>query len=148
MSNKALVWQNTFNINTTPNGATQTMARIAEGISDVEPGNNEEVDQTAYLSGQGYSSSDVTGGQMILTFSGHRDYDDPAQNYIYSLIPEFGEKRKTDFEWITPSGETFEGNATIANIEGPSGAANAKGEISFEIHFNGKPNYTPAPETP
>ena len=37
----------------------------------------------------------------------------------------------------------FEGSCTIANISGPSGDAGAKGDISFEIHFNGNPEYTP-----
>lgn len=147
MSDKALVWQHIFNINTTP-GGTETMSRLAAGLSSVEFSNNEEVDQTAYLDGEGFSSSDVTGGQMILSFSGHRDYDDAAQNYIYSLLTEFGESRKTNFEWTTPNGDEFTGNITIANIEGPSGDANTKGEISFEIHFNGKPVFTPAPVTP
>ncbi|MER2057243.1 MAG: capsid protein [Niallia sp.] len=124
------------------------MSRLAAGLSSVEFSNNEEVDQTAYLDGEGFSSSDVTGGQMILSFSGHRDYDDAAQNYIYSLLTEFGESRKTNFEWTTPNGDEFTGNITIANIEGPSGDANTKGEISFEIHFNGKPVFTPAPVTP
>lgn len=148
----ALQFQNKFNINTTPSvdgtPGSETMARLARGIMSVEPANNEEVDQTPYLDGEGYASSDVTGGQLVLSVSGHRDYADAAQNFIFSRQFEFGNARKTDFEWETPSGEKIEGNVTIANIEGPSGDANTKGEISFELHFNGKPTYTAAPNTP
>lgn len=141
----ALQFRNEFNINITPGEEEETMARLAAGITSVEPANNEEVDQTAYLDGEGFASSDVTGGQLILSVSGHRNYADPAQNFIFSKLFDFGQSRKTNFEWTTPAGELIEGQITIANIDGPSGEANQKGEISFEIHFNGKPSYTEAP---
>lgn len=145
MEGFSLQFNNKFSLNTTPGGAEETMSRIAAGITGAEPGNNEEIDQTAYLDGEGFAESEVTGGQLILSISGHRKYDDPAQNFIFSKMFEFGKSRKTNFEWETPSGELIEGDITIANIEGPSGDANQKGEISFEIHFNGKPTYTAAP---
>lgn len=148
MEDFALQFRNRFSINTTPSEVEETMSRLAAGITGVEPGNNEEVDQTAYLDGEGFASSDVTGGQLILSVSGHRNYNDAAQNFIYGKMFDFGGARKTGFEWETPAGDLITGEVTIANIEGPSGDANAKGEISFEIHFNGKPTFTPAPVTP
>jgi len=57
---------------------------------------------------------------------------------------ELGPNRRADFRWTEPDGGGFGGECTVANISGPSGDAGAKGEISFEIHFNGKPEYTPA----
>ncbi|WP_342045917.1 phage tail tube protein [Bacillus sp. OTU530] len=132
-----------FEINTTPSG-TATYARVGAGLNNFEPSNNEEVDQTAYLDGDGFASSDVTGAQLILTFSGHRKTGDVAQDFIFSKLLELGDGRKTTFRWTLPNGDKFEGPCTIANIEGPSGDANAKGEISFEIHFNGKPAFTEA----
>ena len=135
----------TFEIQTGVDDVTSEpiYSRLGAGLSSVDPQVNEEVDQTAYLDGGGFSSSDVTGGQVTLVFSGHRLTGDPAQDFIYSKQFSFGKSRRTNFRWTQPDGSILEGDATIANITGPSGDANTKGEISFEIHFNGEPEYTP-----
>lgn len=132
-----------FKINTVPGTTPGTMSAIAKGITNVEPSNNEELSQDKYLDGAGFGETDVIGAQTVLAFTGHRYYGDPAQDFIMGLIHKLGEERRTNFEWTEPDGGKFTGDCTIANISGPSGAAGAKGEISFEIHFNGKPTYTP-----
>lgn len=133
-----------FEIDITPGGTEETWARIARGFNSFDPQTNEETDQTHYLDGDGHGSTDVTGVQLTLSFSGHRYYGDEAQDWIYSLKLEVGEGRKTKFRWTLPTGEIFEGPCTIAEITGPSGDANAKGDITVAIHFNGKPQYTAA----
>ena len=132
-----------FSIDTDP-GGTSTMSPLAAGISGVEPSNNEELSQDKYLDGAGFAETDVIGAQMVLAFSGHRKYGDEAQDYIFGTQLDIGQTRRTNFEWTEPDGGVYTGECTIANISGPSGDAGAKGEISFEIHFNGKPSYTPA----
>jgi hypothetical protein len=132
-----------FEINTVPGSTPGTFARIAAGITNVEPNNNEELSQDRYLDGDGYGETDVIAAQTVLTFTGHRKYGDAAQDFIFSKLLELGPSRRTEFRWTEPDGGIFEGECTIANISGPSGDAGAKGEISFEIHFNGKPNYIP-----
>jgi hypothetical protein len=131
-----------FDLNITPGQTPGTYARLGAGLNNFEPSMNEEVAQDTYLDGDGFASSTVTGAQLILTFTGHRKYGDPAQDFIFDNALELGEGRETDFRWTQPDGTIIEGSCTIANIEGPSGDANAKGEISFEIHFNGKPTVT------
>jgi hypothetical protein len=135
--------QHLFELNTTPGTQPGNYVRLGAGLNNFEPSFNEEVDQSTYLDGDGFGESDVTGAQLILTFSGHRKYGDPAQDFIFSKAFSLGEERKTDFRWTQPDGTIIEGPCTIANIEGPSGDANSKGEISFEIHFNGRPTVTP-----
>ncbi|MEK5272551.1 capsid protein [Aeribacillus sp. FSL K6-8394] len=134
-----------FEIQTGTDATTQEpiYSLIAKGITNVEPNNNEELDQTKYLDGDGYGETDVTAAQLVLTFTGHRYYGDPAQDYIVGKLLELGPTRRTNFRWTEPDGGIFEGPCTIANISGPSGDAGTKGEISFEIHFNGRPQYTP-----
>lgn len=132
-----------FEINTTPGAEPGSYARIAAGITSAEPANNEELSQDKYMDGDGYGETDVIGAQTVLSFSGHRNYGDAAQDYIFSKVLELGNSRRTQFRWTEPDGGIFEGDCTIANISQPSGDAGAKGEISFEIHFNGKPDYTP-----
>ncbi|MCC5894834.1 MAG: hypothetical protein JJU16_05170 [Alkalibacterium sp.] len=121
---------------------------IGSGISSMEPAGNDEVDQTAYYNNGGDLSSDVTGGQETFSFGGHRDYDDAFQNKVYNKIKHTkGNGRKGTLHIIYPDGAELIGNCTVANIEGPGGDANTKGDISFEIHINGKPAVTePTPE--
>lgn len=145
MAEFELQYKNNFEIDVTPESDVETFERLAAGITSVEPSNNEETDDSAYYDGEGFSESDVIGAQLVLAVSGHRKYGDPAQDFIFSRFLEIGNARRTNFRWTTPVGEIFEGNITISAIEGPSGEARAKGEIGFEIRFNGKPTYTPAP---
>ena len=132
-----------FSINTTPNEASESYARLAKGFNNAEPNFNEETSQDKYFDGSGYAETDVIGAQLTISLSGHRFYGDPAQDYIFGTVLELGPARRTTFKWEEPDGGIFEGPCTIANISGPSGEAGAKGEISCEIHFNGKPTYTP-----
>lgn len=132
-----------FEINTVPGSTPGTFAVIAAGIKNVAPSNNEKLAQDNYLDGQGFGSTDVIQAQVILSFTGDRNYGDAAQEFIMGLLLDVGASRKTDFKWTEPNGGLFTGPCTIANISGPSGDAGGKGEIKFEIHFNGKPTYTP-----
>lgn len=138
-----LMNKNKFEVNIKPGETPGTYAPIAAGITNVELNNNEELSQDRYLDSDGYGETDIIGAQLVLTFSGHRKYGDPAQDFIFGTLLELGPNRRTEFRWTEPDGGVFEGECTIANITGPSGDAGAKGEISFEIHFNGKPDYTP-----
>lgn len=138
--------KNKLEINTTPNEAEETWEVLASGISSMEPDPNEEIAQDNYFDGDGFAESDVTGAQLVLSVEGHRYYGDEAQDYIYSLLMELGPSRRTKFRLTLPDGAKFEGPCTIANITGPGGEAGEKGAISFEIHFAGKPEYTPAEE--
>lgn len=137
-----------FFINTTPQELTDTYVRLGKGISSFDPQFNDEIDQTAYLDGDGRGTTTVTGNQLVIAFEGHRYYTDDAQDYIMALAFEIGCDRETDFRWIEPNGEVHYGAVTIANITGPSGDANAKGEIAFEVHFNGEPSFLPSPTAP
>lgn len=118
--------------------------RIGAGISNVTAEPNESVDQTAYYDGEGLASSDVTGGQLVYAFTGHRRYGDEAQDFVKSLELEYGSARSVRFRVTDPSGDVVEGPAVIANISMTGGGdANAKGDVSFEVHLCGRPTYTP-----
>lgn len=134
-------YMNNFMINITPDGEEPTWARLGAGISSAEPEGNEEIDQSTYYDGEGLASSDVTGGQMVITFSGNRCIGDPAQDFIAARKMDYGSARKTDMRWINPEGDVLEGKITLANIKIGGGDANAKETFEFEAHFNGRPAY-------
>ena len=130
-----LNYENTYEIQV----ADGTYKQLAAGITNVSWSGNEVIDQSVYYDGEGMGSTDVTGGQLVATVSGHRKVGDAAQDYIFSLDLSYGEDRKTQLRWTKPDGRVLECSITIANIEDSAGDANAKDEISFEMHVNGRP---------
>lgn len=125
-------------------GGESTMELLGAGITGMDPDINDEINQDKYYDGEGFGETDVTSSQLILTFSGHRKYGDAAQDYIFSKLLEPGTGRRTTLDWTLPNGDKYSGPVTIANISGPGGEAGDKGEIGFELHFNGRPEFTPA----
>ena len=75
-------YTNLFFLNVAPPGATKDYARIGAGINKVDWNGNEVVSQDDYYDGDGMSETEVTGGQLVGTFSGHRRYGDRAQDWI------------------------------------------------------------------
>ena len=136
-------YTNLFFLNVAPPGAPKDYARIGAGINKVDWNGNEVVSQDDYYDGDGMSETEVTGGQLVGTFSGHRRYGDRAQDWIARNTINYGESRKTDLLWIAPDGQRLEGKATVANIKTQGGDPKAKSDFSFEAHYNGMPELTP-----
>lgn len=135
-------YQDLYELDITPNGASRTWKRLAAGIASIEPENNEEIDQTGYLDGNGYKSSFVTGAQETLACEGHRLIGDPAQDFIASVRYELGASRTTNIRYYDAGGNKVEGICTIANVKVGGGAAGGKKAFSCELHINGKPILT------
>ncbi|PGX01674.1 capsid protein [Bacillus cereus] len=137
-----------FEINTTSDIEVATWARIAKGITSVDPDNNEESEETYYYDGGGAAERDITGFMMSYGFEGHRFYGDKAQDFIFSKLHKVGPERKIEFRVTEPNGDKWEGKATLSEIKAPGGDANAKGEIEFTISFDGIPVLEKAPVKP
>ncbi|MCY8867403.1 capsid protein [Bacillus spizizenii] len=128
-----------FRLDITPDAETRTMERMAVGFSSFDPNPNEETDQTNYLNGRGFKTTTVMGGQLTISFSGHRYFGDPVQDWIFSKQMKIGTERESYFEWEQPDGIIIAGPVTIAAISGPGGDAGAKGDVTIDIHYNGEP---------
>lgn len=128
-------------INTTPSGASPTMAEVKKGFDNISEALNEVVYQNAFLGDGGYGSTYVTGGQLIVTLSGTRFTGDSAQDYIFSdsVYYGWGKARETNAELECPDGTVITCPVTLAKIARSGGAANNATAVSVEIHFNGKP---------
>lgn len=136
-------YTNLYEIDVTPEAASPTWERIGVGINNVDWEGNEEVSQDPDYAGDGMATSDVTGGQLVGTFEGWRDYSDAAQNFVASLLVDYGSGRKTRLRWTAPDGQVIVGKVTVVNVKPQGGDPNAKMDFSFEIHFNGMPEFTP-----
>ncbi|MCC2397545.1 capsid protein [Bacillus cereus] len=135
-----------FEINTGTE-ATPKWSKLAKGILSVSPDLNEESDENYYYDGSGMATRDITGLMVSYEFEGHRAYGDEAQDFIFGKALQVGEGRKVEFRVTEPSGDKFEGLATVSDITLAGGDANAKGEVSFTIAFDGLPEFTEAPVT-
>ena len=136
-----LNYEELFELNITPSAGVgnETWSRIAAGIMSIDISNNEDVAQDKYLDDEGFGTSTVIGAQYTMTFSGHSIPADAVQNYVSTLEFQLGDARCTDFKRTDSAGNSTSGVVTIANIDMGGGDAGAKEDISFEIHFNGKP---------
>lgn len=134
-------YQNKLEINVTPSASVPTWAPLAKGFQNLAEGLNEVLYQAAYLGDKGWVSTEVTGGQYIVTLTGVRYVGDAAQDYIFSdaVMHDFGEARKTQLRISRGDNTMLMWPVTLANITLTDGEANAASAISVTIHGNGAP---------
>lgn len=109
---------------------------------------NEVLYQATYLADAGWGSSEVTGGQYIVTFTGDRRDGDPVSDYIFDPKVQyaFGEARKSKLR-IRRGDKAIIWDVTLANITDAGGDANQPNSVTLTVHGNGKPIFeTVSPE--
>lgn len=138
------VHSNLFKVNTSGRtGAEATMVVIKdlETFKVNVEGKNEEwypLDQ------DGWARNAVTGKKMSISFTGKRNYGDPGNDYVASMMTKTGQDCETTFEWTLPDGSKLTGNCVI-NLTSPAGGdSTAIDALEFELLFDGKPTFTEA----
>lgn len=121
----------------------ETYAPLSAGIDNIAEALNEVVQQYFFIKDSGFATNHVTGMAPAYTFTGRRDMEDAAQNFIYSKKYGLDTERQTKFKLSYADGEgtdvTIECPCTICNIQEFSGASTDDSAISFEVRFDGKP---------
>lgn len=134
-------YQNLYFIDTNP-GGDPCYERIGAGINNVTWNPNETVNTVSYYDGDGGTDSSVDGLNLTGSFSGHRKYGDPAQDFIFRKMLKIGSDRQTNAKWVQPNGDVCEGKAKLLNIVPQGGDPNSKSECSFDVAFDGLPEFT------
>lgn len=110
-------------------------------FKNVAPALNEILFQASYYADEGWARSEVTGGQMITTFTGEVMPGDKVSDYL--LDPErvykFGNARKSALR-ITRGDEQIIWAVTLAKITAGMGDATNPNALTLEVHSNGKPS--------
>ena len=119
--------------------------RLAAGINNLTPADNDTTANDEYYDGEGFGTSDVTSKRYQFTVAGHRVYGDPAQDYVASKILDIGDDLKTLMRVTFADGSMVYGIVTLTTIVPAGGQPGAKQTFSFVAVFNGKPKYVPAP---
>ena len=135
-------YQITAELNTTP-GATATWSDLGGAFKSVSRSLGETVYTASYLADEGFASSEVTGLNFSVTFTGDYVTDDAVILYIFSpdVLHGTGESRKTQLR-ITKNGRTVTWNVTMTKITESGGEANSPNSVTLELHGNGKPVVT------
>ena len=119
-------------------------ARLAKGINNLTPAENDTTANDEYYDGEGFGTSDVTSKRYQFTIAGHRVYGDPAQDYIASKMLDIGDALKTLLRVTFADGSMVYGIVTLTNIVPTGGQSGAKQTFSVVVVFNGKPKFVPA----
>ena len=93
----AINYDYALKINTTPKAEQPTWAVVSDGFDNIGKSLNEVLYQGSFLGDGGWGSTEVTGGQLIVTLSGVRKHGDAVQDYIFSdaVKNNWGDARKT-----------------------------------------------------
>lgn len=144
-----LNWQNKIEIAT--DGETDISkadsaqwARLAAGINNLTPAENDTTANDEYYDGEGFGTSDVTSKRYQFTIAGHRVYGDAAQDFIASKMLEIGDALKTLMRVTFADGSAVYGVVTLTNIVPAGGQPGTKQTFSVVAVFNGKPKFVPA----
>lgn len=147
-----LNWQNKIEIATdglaNENDVTKAKwARLAAGINNLTPAENDTTANDEYYDGEGFGTSDVTSKRYQFTIAGHRVYGDPGQDFIASKMLDIGDALKTLLRVTFADGSMVYGVVTLTNIVPAGGQPGAKQTFSVVAVFNGKPKFVPASAT-
>lgn len=110
-------------------------------FSNISPSLNEVLYQANYYADAGWGRTEVTGGQLITSFTGNVMPGDPVSDYLTDpkRVYQFGGARKSALR-ITRGKEQIIWGVTLATITNAMGDANQPSELTVEIHSNGKPS--------
>lgn len=128
-----------LNIATDKSGAPE-WASMAAFTKNMSQSLNEVLYQAAYYQDKGWSTTEVTGAQLILTLTGDCRSGDKACDYLLSEEVQygFGEKRKSHLK-LQCGNKVIIWPVTLANITAAYGDAGQPNALTVTIHGNGKP---------
>lgn len=118
--------------------------RLAVGLTGVEDATDEEVEEVAYMDGDGTAETEVQSVKMGYEFPGQYVDEDPAMSYIRSIESLTGQDRKVIFR-VTRVDKSEQPTmvytqlGTVSEIITSGGDASEYEEFSCKVAFDRKP---------
>jgi hypothetical protein len=133
-------------LDTAPGEATPVWSDLGVMFKNIAQALNEVLYQATYLSNKGWGSTEVTGGQYTVTFTGDKKPGDAVSDFIFDPAVQyaFGDARKTQLR-LTRGTTTITWDVTMANITDAGGDANQPNAVTLTLHGNGAPVIGVAP---
>src|SRR5690625_3012728 len=116
--------------------------RVAKWVHTADPSNDEETEEQGYYDGDGTPETDVTSVKLSLAFDGYYLDSDPAHKFIRSIETKSGESRKVMYKQVRPSGDVYEGPATITQPITTGGEATGFEPLQFTVAWDKEPTIT------
>ena len=138
------VHNNKFKIGTKGRTSTTTEMLVIKDLETFSPSIDANTEEWTPMDQEGWVRRAVTGKGLTFSFSGKRNYGDPGNDYIGSLLLGTGQEVESKFEWELPNGDKLTMDCVI-NLTTPAGgdSTNIDG-LEFEVLSDGLPTYTPA----
>lgn len=127
-------------INTAPEEETPVWASMSALTKNMAQALNEVLYQATYYKDKGWGSTEVTGAQLTITFTGDVKPGDAACDYIMSdkVMYALGNARKTHLKLVKGT-KTIIWPVTLANITPGYGDSNQPNTLTVTVHGNGRP---------
>ena len=129
-------------LDTSKNAEQPVWSDLGKTMTNLTMSLNEVMTQYSRLADNGWGSTEVTGGQFTVTFTGHKVEGDPVSDYIFSNDVEykFGDARKTKMRLVWGT-KAIVCDVTLANITEGGGDAQQPNAITLTVHGNGAPTF-------
>lgn len=129
-----------------PEGETEpNYLPLARGILDVGSENDETTEEFAYYDGDGTPETDVISIKKNHPVEGHFYDDEPSHQLIADKEFATGSERYIMYKQERSDGNTYEGPATLLDVNVTGGPAEQYRPISCTISWNRKPEKTATP---
>lgn len=139
------VHNNKFKINTAGRVTTDPLTMVV--VKDLEtfsPSIEANTEEWFPMDQAGWARAAVTGKKLTFSFTGKRNYGDPGNDYVASLILATGQGVESQLEWELPNGDKLTMDCVI-NITTPAGGDSTSIDtLEFDVLSDGLPVYTPA----
>ncbi|EPY06629.1 hypothetical protein PAALTS15_13532 [Paenibacillus alvei TS-15] len=137
-----------FKIGTKGRASTaQEMALIKE-METFSIAIDTNVEEWTPMETEGWTRRLATGKGFSITLNGKRHVGDPGNDYVANTAWKSGLDCSSKSEIEFPDGSKLEFDC-IVSVSAPNGGdSTAVSTLECELQSDGKPNYTPAPNTP
>jgi len=137
-------YKNQFQINTAADGATATMASIADCESfNVSLDNG--VEEWTPFETEGWVRRLMTAKSLTISVSGKRNVGDAGNDAVAALAWLNGRDAERNFQWTFPDGTVVLLENAVINVTNVgAGDSTNVGPLEFEVMSNGKPKVTVA----
>jgi hypothetical protein len=128
-------------LDTTPSSATASYAYFGYGITGAQGSSGDDITTVAFLADKGSKTTFVSGIQLVYNVAGWRIYDDPAQDFAFSVLGKTGKDRMTRIKVVEGAEgartERF-GQCTLSNFAFQQGDADKPAQFSVDVSINGQ----------
>lgn len=138
------VFENQFKIGTKGRTSAEEDMKPVSSLETFSVEIDGNVEEWSPMEAEGWKRRMVTGKSLTITLSGKREIGDEGNDYVAANAWGTGADCDTKFEWEFPDGAKLAFDCVLSVTNPGSGDSTDVAALEFEVHSDGKPEYTPA----